>query len=347
MYAMAKLVTLDGSIGEGGGQILRSALALSLLSGRALRIENIRAGRDKPGLRPQHLRCVTAAAEISAAEVRGARVGSRTLEFHPADLRPGSYRFAIGTAGATGLVLHAVYLPLALAGAESRLAVEGGTHVPASPCFHFLAVTWRDWLQRLGIGIELHMPRAGFYPKGGGILEARIRPCPALEPLHALQRGPLERISGVSAVANLPESIAQRQQQRALRRLAEAGYEADIEIQTWPSFGKGTMLGLTAHYRHGRVFFFGLGALRKRAERVADEAVAPMLAYLDAAPAVVDPHSADQIVLPLAFAPGRCEFTTTEVTLHLETNLAVLRRFVDRTVRCEGPRGGPGLVTIE
>jgi RNA 3'-terminal phosphate cyclase (ATP) len=344
---MAKLVKLDGSMGEGGGQILRSGLTLSLLSGRALRIENIRAGRDKPGLRPQHLRCVTAAAEISAAEVGGAQVGSRSLEFRPGPVRSGSYRFAIGTAGATGLVLHALYLPLAKAGAESRLTIEGGTHVPRSPCFHFLATTWRDWLHRLDIDVELDMRRAGFFPKGGGILEARIHDCQAVRPLIALERGPLERISGISAVANLPESIAERQQRRAQSRLADAGYDAEIEIQSWPSIGKGTMLGLSAHYPHGRLFVFGLGALGKRAERVADEAVDPLLAYLDAAPAVVDPHSADQIVLPLAFAAGRSEFTTTQITSHLETNIEVLRRFVDRTIRCEGARGAPGRIILE
>jgi RNA 3'-terminal phosphate cyclase (ATP) len=344
---VAQLVKLDGSIGEGGGQILRSGLALSLLTGRALRIENIRAKRDKPGLRPQHLRSVTAAAEISGAEVHGAQVASRTLEFHPGKVRAGNYRFAIGTAGATGLVLQTVYLPLALAGDETRLTIEGGTHVPLSPCFHFLAATWCDWMKRLGICVQLHMPRAGFYPKGGGTVKARIHGCTAVQPLLALERGTLERLTGISAVANLPESIAGRQQRRARQRLADAGYDAHIEIETWPSIGKGTMLGLTAHYARGRVFVFGLGALGKRAERVADEAVDQLLSYLQAAPAVVDAHSADQLALPLAFAQGRSEFTTTRITSHLETNVEVLRRFVDRTIRCEGVAGSPGRVVIE
>ena len=163
------MIAIDGSQGEGGGQMLRSALALSILTGRPVKITDIRAKRSKPGLQPQHLMSVKAAGAVSGALYKGAAVGSSTLYFEPKDVRAGEYRFTIGTAGATGLVLHTVYLPLALRGdKESVVVIDGGTHVPSSPCYHFLETTWAEYLRRMGMEIELEMVRPGFYPRGGG-----------------------------------------------------------------------------------------------------------------------------------------------------------------------------------
>jgi RNA 3'-terminal phosphate cyclase (ATP) len=341
----APLVELDGSFGEGGGQVLRTSLALSLLTGKAFRLVNIRAGRAKPGLQPQHLMSVRAAAEIGHAQVRGAALGSSTLLFEPGSVRAGIFRFDIRTAGATGLVLQTVALPLALRGeATSQLTLIGGTHVNASPCFHFLDATWRRYLDLLGVRLSLHMARPGFYPRGGGQVEATIQPCAQLLGLKARERGPIQ-LSGFSAVAGLPEHIVRRQARRAVYRLQKHGLHVAIREETWEG-GPGSVLSVTADTTPAPALFVGLGARGKPAERVAVECVDQILAYIAAAPAAVDAHSADQLVLPLALADGPSQYTVTEVTKHLTTNIAVIRRFVERDIQCEGDEGGPGAVRI-
>jgi RNA 3'-terminal phosphate cyclase (ATP) len=336
---------LDGSFGEGGGQILRTSLALSLLTGRPFRLVNIRAGRPKPGLQPQHLMSVRAAATIGQARVQGDTRGSTELTFEPGKVVPGSYRFDIGTAGATGLVLHTLYLPLALgAAAPSQLTLIGGTHVRTSPCFHFLQTTWRAYLELLGLHVSLRLARPGFYPRGGGLVEVHLQPAARLRGLRLRERGPV-KASGFSAVAGLPEDIARRQARRAIQRLRQAGLKADIREEVWED-GPGTVLAVVLETTPVPALFFALGERGKRAERVADEAVDQALAYLKAAPAAVDPHSADQLVLPLALAEGPSEYTTAEVTSHLLTNVAVIRRFLDREITCEGEEGKPGVVRI-
>jgi RNA 3'-terminal phosphate cyclase (ATP) len=340
------LLELDGSLGEGGGQILRTSLALALVTGRHFHLRNIRAGRPKPGLQPQHLMSVRAAAAIGQAQVRGASRGSVDLVFEPGPVTPGNYRFDIGTAGATGLVLHTLYLPLALrASSPSQLTLIGGTHVSTSPCFHFLQTTWCAYLARLGLTISLRLVRPGFYPRGGGIVEAVIPPCARLRGVELLQRGPVTA-SGFSAVAGLPLDIARRQARRASQRLQRAGLAAHIREETWEG-GPGTVLAVVLETEPAPVLLFALGERGKRAERVADEAVDQALRYLHAAPAAVDAHSADQIVLPLALAEGRSEYSVTQVTSHLLTNVAVIRRFLEREIHCEGDEGKPGIVRIE
>src|SRR5262245_32018997 len=204
---MADVIEIDGSQGEGGGQVLRSSLALALLTGRAFHLRNVRARRSKPGLQQQHLKSVQAAAEIGQARVRGASLGSCDLAFEPGPVRAGTYRFEIGTAGATGLVLHTVYLPLALRGeGPSEVTLVGGTHVTHSPSYHFLDATWRPHLERLGLHVSLRLDRAGFYPRGGGCVRAFLQPCPAVRPLVLTERGEFTVI-GTSTVAGLDRSI--------------------------------------------------------------------------------------------------------------------------------------------
>jgi RNA 3'-phosphate cyclase len=338
-------VELDGSFGEGGGQILRTSLALSLVTGRPFHLRNVRARRPKPGLQPQHLMSVRAAAEIGRAAVRGAFLHSTDLVFEPGEVRPGKYRFAIGTAGATGLVLHTVYLPLSRCSAPSELVLEGGTHVNTSPCFHFVDTTWRAYMEHLGLRIGLKMLRPGFYPRGGGVVEVHIQLCPGIRGLRLRERRPVTRIIGFSAVASLPEQIARRQARRAAYRLNETGLSVDIKEETWPG-GPGTVLALVLDTAPAPTLFFGLGARGKPAERVADEAADQALAFLRAAPAAVDSHSADQVVLPLALADGPSEFTVADVTSHLLTNVEVIRHFVDRDIVCTGDPGRPGTIRI-
>ena len=339
------LLELDGSFGEGGGQILRTSLALSLLTGRGFHLRNVRAGRPKPGLQPQHLQSVRAASMIGKAQTRGASRGSSDLVFEPGPVTPGHYRFDIGTAGATGLVLHTVYLPLALCDTgPSEVTLVGGTHVRTSPSFHFLDVTWRRYLAACGLDVSLKLVRPGFYPRGGGEVRAFIQPCAGVRNLTLREHGPL-RATGFSAVAGLPEAIARRQARRARFRLEQHEIEVELEEQTWEG-GPGTVVGIELNTAPAPTLFFAIGERGKPAERVADEAADQVLAYLAAAPNLVDAHSADQLVLPLALAAGPSEYRVAEVTRHLTTNIDVIRHFLDRKIEWEGEEGGPGVVWI-
>ncbi len=339
------LVELDGSFGEGGGQILRTSLALSLLTGRPFHLRNVRARRTRPGLQPQHLMSVRAAAEVGQANLKGAAKDSTDLVFEPGPVTGGKYHFAIGTAGATSLVLHTLYLPLALRGqVPSEVTVTGGTHVPKSPAFHFLDTTWRPYLELLGLRIKLRMPRPGFYPRGGGVLEAHIQPCPRLYGLQLEQAPRPARATGFSAVAGLPEDIAARQARRAVKRLEDRLREVDIRQESWPG-GPGTVLAVILETAPVPTLFSSIGERGKRAERVADEAVDEALAHLKAEPGV-DLHSADQLVLPLALASGPSAYPVTVITQHLITNVAVIRQFVERDIQLDGAEGGPGWVRV-
>jgi RNA 3'-terminal phosphate cyclase (ATP) len=340
------LLELDGSFGEGGGQILRTSLALSLITGKPFHLRNVRAGRSKPGLHPQHLRSVIAAATIGNAKLRGASIGSTDLVFEPKEVVPGKYRFDIGTAGATGLVLHTVYLPLGYRGqTPSEITLTGGTHVTTSPSFHFLDGTWRAYMARAGLHLSLHLDRPGFYPRGGGIVRAFLQPCPHLHGLTLRKRGK-GTLTGISAVAGLDRSIGRRQARRASHLLQRAGHACEIAEESWEG-GPGTVVVLRVETDSVPAVFVGLGARGKPAEVVAEEAVEQALAYLNAGDALVDSHSADQLVLPLALAQGASEYHTTEVTLHLTTNIAVIKRFLEREILLEGEEGKPGRVIVQ
>jgi RNA 3'-terminal phosphate cyclase (ATP) len=350
-HSRDELVILDGSEGEGGGQILRTALALSLLTERPFRMINIRANRDKPGLRPQHLKAVQAAAAVGHAEVAGGSVGSRQLTFQPGAYSPRDLAVDIGTAGSTSLLLQTLHLPLAMR-AESavRVVLSGGTFNPKAPAYLFLERTWRAYLAALGMPIALAMPQAGFFPRGGGQLDAWIEPALPRAWIQ-LERGPLRRIHGVAGVANLRDDIALRLRDRALQRLGEHGLRAELEIETvrWPSPGQGAALALVAHHADTiPATFVGLGERGKPAEVVADEAVDELLAFEAVEDGVVDPHSADQILLPLALAEGRSIYTVTEVTEHLRTNASTIRAFLDRAIELKEPESpiDPGRVVI-
>ncbi len=339
------MLELDGSFGEGGGQILRTCLSMSLLTGRSFHLRNIRAGRSKPGLQPQHLTSVRAAATIGQAQTRGASRGSSSLAFEPGEVQAGSYRFDVGTAGATGLVLHTVYLPLALRGGQpSELTIIGGTHVPASPCYHFLETTWRRYMERCGIRVSLRMNRPGFYPRGGGEIQAFVQPCLKLISLH-LRSTKSTEARGFSAVAGLDAGIARRQARRAASRLQQYGLKCGFREEKWPG-GPGSVLAVELDTDPVPTLFFALGERGKTAERVADEAVEQVVAYLDSGDAAVDAHSADQLVLPLAWAEGASEFRVAQITKHLTTNIFVIRNFLERDIVCEGREGEPGILRM-
>jgi RNA 3'-terminal phosphate cyclase (ATP) len=340
------MIELDGSLGEGGGQILRTSLALSAITGQPFRLRQIRARRDKPGLRPQHLMSVQAMARVCDASAEGACLGSSALTFRPGSVRAGQYEFAIGTAGATSLVLQTVYLPLVLRGdVPSEVTLIGGTHVKASPCFDFLQTTWRAYLELMGIELTLRMERPGFYPRGGGIVRAELTPRAAPSSLSLLERKPVTSATVRSAVAGLPESIAVRQARQAFSRLEGSGLNVTSREEAW-SDGPGTILAIVLDTAPVPTLYFGLGARGKPAERVADEAADQVLSYLHRTGAV-DSHSADQLLLPLALAEGPSRYSLSEVTSHLLTNASIVRRFLDRRIRIEGSEGSEGVVNIE
>ncbi len=339
------MIEIDGAKGEGGGQILRSALTLALMTGRHFRIRNIRARRSKPGLRPQHLTSVNAAASVGQAQVEGALLGSREIEFQPTSIHPGSYRFEIPTAGSTSLVLQTVFLPLSAADSPSEIEIIGGTHVPWSPCFHYLEANWLPAMRMQGFRADLALEIAGFYPQGGGLIKASVQPVRRITPLQRIHRGELTRVRGLSIVSNLQESIAQRQRDRAVKGLADLGCPVEIEVQTLPSLGKGSLLLLHAEFEAGQACYFGLGARGKPAERVADESVDALLTFLRGS-GVVDEYLADQLLLPLAFADGDSEFRTSKITRHLLTNAEIIRAFGVAEIDVRGELDQPGFVEI-
>lgn len=344
-------VTLDGSAGEGGGQILRTALALSALTGRPLTIEKIRAGRKKPGLAAQHLAAVRAAREVCSAEVEGASQGSTTLRFRPGGLRPLKEHFEIGTAGSTGLVLQTVALPLALAEGESSISIGGGTHVPWSPPAEFVARHWAALLGRLGFKIKVRLVRAGYYPRGGGLLRAEIAGAarPSALRLDSSTGAPQDaELSGLVVMTRLDETIARRLVREAEHHLSRAGYDVPIDVKELPGPAPGiAFLLFVSPDRSGErsACFSSLGRRGKPAETVARECVRAALSYLEAG-ADFDPHTADQLVLPLSLAKGESRFTTSEVTRHLLTNLETVKAFLDVHYEVKGELGSKGEVRI-
>ena len=337
------MIHLDGAEGEGGGQILRSSLALSILTGQPFKLINIRAGRPKPGLAAQHLASVRAAAAISQANCQGAALGSTSLTFSPNAVKAGPYDFRINTAGATSLVLHTVYLPLALRGdGPSELTITGGTHVAHSPCFDFLNDTWAAYLRLLGLKLELEILRPGFYPRGGGEIKARIEACASLTSLRLKQQAELKTASGFCAVANLDEGIGKRMARRLTERLQRAGLEASIEQRQW-SGGPGAVAVVQFQQTPVPTTFAAIGERGRPAEVVADQVASEAIAYATAG-ASVDPHSADQLLLPLAFAPNESSFHVSEVTRHLTTNITVIQKFLDRQITCDAEIGSSGTV---
>jgi RNA 3'-terminal phosphate cyclase (ATP) len=337
------MLQLDGSYGEGGGQILRTALSLAALTGTPVRMERIRAGRSKPGLRPQHLTAVQAVAQVSQAEIFGAHLGSQELTFKPRTPQGGHYHFDVaektGSAGAVSLIAQALLPPLLLARVPATVILKGGTHVPLSPPVHYLSQVFLPALAQLGAEVQLTLEQWGWYPRGGGRVRLEVRPAPDLVGVQWRQPAAPASFQALSAASRLPEHVARRQAARLQARLG-----AGVPVEVIPAGGQdpGSLVFLWGP----RAGFSSLGARGKPAEQVAD-AVADAFSGFCKSGTAVDRHLADQILLYLALARGPSILTTETVTSHLLTNVWVIERFLGPTFQVTGGLGEPGEVSCQ
>ncbi len=319
------MIELDGSAGEGGGQILRSALTLSMITGQPFRIARIRARRAKPGLMRQHLVAVQAAAEVCGADLAGAALGSQTLEFAPGKIKGGDYRFAIGSAGSCTLVLQTLMPALLYADGRSTVRMEGGTHNPMAPPAEFLQRAYGRVLAAMGAEVDVVLTRAGFYPAGGGQLLATVQPCAALRQISLTERGARRAGFAESLIAAVPASVAKRE----LECVGSAmGWDAaQLLIRGLPvEHGPGNALLVTLEHEHVTEVFAGFGEKMVRAEAVAKGVVQQVRRYLSSGAALGE-YLADQVMLPMALAGGG-SFTVDRVSQHARTQAEVIARFL-------------------
>ena len=323
------MIIIDGFLGEGGGQILRTSLALSLVTGQPFRIENIRTGRKKPGLMRQHLTAVNAAVEVGQAEVKGNAIGSLSLSFAPQTVKSGQYHFAISTAGSCTLVMQTVLPALLTAEGPSELILEGGTHNPYAPPFDFLEQAFLPLVNRMGPTVEAVLERPGFYPAGGGRFTVSIQPAKELAQLELLERGELVKRRARAMVAQIPRNVADRELKVVQENLSWNRDELALD-EVKNSRGPGNVLTLTIASEQVTEVFTGFGERGVMAENVARSAVKAAREYL-ASPAPVGRYLADQLLLLLALAGGG-KFRTLPPTRHTSTNIEVIQRFLELKV---------------
>lgn len=322
------MINIDGSEGEGGGQIVRNACALSLITGAPFRITNVRGGRERPGLMRQHVTAIEAACAIGGADCEGLTVGSSGVIFRPGRVVGGDYHFAVGTAGSTGLVLQTILMPLLLAAQPSRIVLEGGTHNMLAPPFDFIADSFLPIINRMGPRVEARLVRHGFYPRGGGRIEVEITPAP-LRQIECVERGALLDRSALALLAALPLDIAEREIKTA-KKLLDWPEDAFAVRELPEEQGPGNILLLKARFEHVTEVVSGFGRLGVSAEHLAKGAAARMAGYL-ASSAFAGPYLADQLLLPFAIAGGGT-FTTVKPSQHSLTAADIIGLFLDR--RC-------------
>ncbi|WAS92817.1 RNA 3'-terminal phosphate cyclase [Nannocystis punicea] len=342
MQAPKDAIVIDGSEGEGGGQILRTSLALSLITGRPFHLVKLRARRHKPGLLRQHLTAVRAATGVGGAKVQGDALGSQELVFQPGPVKHGDYSFSVGSAGSVTLVLQTVIWPLLHAPGTSTLSFEGGTHNPMAPPFEFIAEVFLPLLRRMGAQVQANLDRVGFYPAGGGRFTAKVTGGEPLQPLQWHDRGQIVRRQARAIYANLPKSIADREL-RAVQNLL--GWERSelraIEVE---SAGPGNALLLSVEFEHGSELFSAFGEKRISAEQVAARVVKELGEHLGS-DAPVGPHLADQLLIPLALAGGG-SFRSHALTQHTMTNMEIVGRFLPVQFEVTDAPGGTRRVSV-
>jgi RNA 3'-terminal phosphate cyclase (ATP) len=320
------MLTIDGAYGEGGGQIIRTALSLSLVTGKPFRAEHVRANRNKPGLRQQHLTAVKSAAEISQAKVEGAAVGSTEFTFIPGAVKPGDYIFDIGTAGSATLVLQTLLPPLMIASGPSMLRLHGGTHNVHAPPYDFLERIFLPLVSRTGPQILIELGRYGFYPPGGGRFDVFIEPAVKPQRLDLLKRGRILAQRARALVVNLPASMAERELAVIKAKMGLLDEQLHAEISD-NAISRGTAVMIEIESEHVTEVFSRIGERGVRAEIIAEKAADEALDYLRTE-APVGEHLADQLLIPLALAGGG-SFATDSLSLHTITNIAVIKKFLD------------------
>lgn len=319
------MIVIDGAQGEGGGQVLRTALSLSLVTGQPFRIERIRGRRARPGLLRQHLAAVEAATWLGNARASGAELGSAVLEFVPGKVEPVDRRIDIGSAGSTTLVAQTLLPALLRTGRPARIVIAGGTHNPLAPPVEFLARAFLPLLRRMGACVDVELNRAGYFPRGGGEMVLVVMPAPRLEPLHLPGRGALASAACEVRLARLPRHIAEREAATVGATLGVPDVEVTI-LEDHESPGPGNVVLVTLICEHVTEVFAGFGRRGVPAEQVAREASEAARAWL-AADVAVGSHLADQLLLPLALAGGG-SFTTVTPTGHTRTNAQLIERFL-------------------
>lgn len=321
-------LTIDGSQGEGGGQILRTSLSLSMCLGQPIRIKNIRAGRKKPGLLRQHLTCVRAAKEICNAKVEGDELGSQSIKFDPGVIKAGNYRFAIGTAGSTSLVFQTILPALLKADIQSNVSFEGGTHNMQAPSYEFLNQCFLKALKKMNIQIDCELLRYGFYPNGGGQWNTQIQPAKETNRLKLLDRGDLVARSATSFISKIPLRVSQRELKKVAQKLnwnSDELFEKEVD-----SFGPGNLISLKLAFENTVELFDEVAQRGLTAERVAGKAIKNLKRYLDSN-AVVGEHLADQLLLPMALNAGG-SFITHSMSEHVKTNIDVINQFINDAI---------------
>ncbi len=346
------MIEIDGSQGEGGGQVLRTSLTLSMITGQPVRINRIRANRRTPGLAPQHLAGVLAASQICRAEVSGAKIRSMQLTFSPGGpVQSGSYIFDIsqlaqqGSAGAVTLLLQTILLPLALAKGPTRLVLRGGTHVAWSPPVHYVEWVLLPTLARMGLEAQVNLEEYGWYPIGGGSIRVEIAGDAQPRGIDLSERGELVELKGIAAASNLPSHIPQRIANRANNVLREARLPVKTKPVRvgGPSTGTGLFMALV--YKNARAGFSALGERGKPSDAVADEAADALVDFHNH-DRTLDEHLPDQILPAMALASGPSALTTQAITLHTLTNIAIIQHFIDRATRVEGTQNQPGRIAV-
>ena len=341
------MIEIDGSRGEGGGQIIRSSLALALATAQPITIGRIRAGRKRPGLLRQHLTGVRAACEISHGVAEGDVLGSTRLEFHPGETFAGSFTFRIGSAGSTTLVFQTVLPALMLVDAPSQVILEGGTHNAWAPPYDFLKEAFFPCLATMGVRVDSELERHGFFPAGRGRWRARIDPVATLRPLVLEKTTPVGEPSVRALVARLPEDIGRRECDTIVRKLDWTPQVASVETVR-DSAGPGNVVMVRIPRGDVVELFTGFGIRGVPAEKVANELAREIQRYL-AADVSVGEHLADQLLLPMALAASRSEsvsrMRTLSLSSHATTQIELIRQFLD--VRIDVEPVGEDVVVVE
>lgn len=349
---VTEIIEIDGSFGEGGGQIIRSGIALSALVNKPVRIFNIRAKRSEPGLKAQHATAINGLARITKANITGVKVGSSVITFDPDRPQGGVFKFDIGTAGAISLVLQTLMPCAAFAQSRIELEISGGTDVAWSPPIDYLTHVTLPVLKKMGYRSDIILTRRGHYPRGGGLVRAVIEPIKKLSALNLTERGEILNIKGISHAVRLPQHVAQRQADAAGNKLKKAGFN-DVEITLeWyekekdPHLGPGSGVVLWAETSSGSVIGGdALGERGKRAENVGEEAADKLLKEIQRN-APIDSHMCDMLIPYIAVADGRSQIKVTELTLHLLSNIAVTEKILEIKFNIEGEEKQPGILTV-